>query len=93
MRARNSYADEHFADRLRFLRIRECVSQHTLSLLTAEKAGGPPLVSERTISHWETRKTTPYLGKHLKAVAWVLGVTPGYLLRGEEGERYGNADC
>jgi transcriptional regulator with XRE-family HTH domain len=92
LRTANSYADEHFPDRLRFLRIQACFSQRELSSLTAERAGQKPLVTERTISHWETGRTRPYLGRHFKAVAWALGVTPGYLLQGEEGERYASTD-
>jgi transcriptional regulator with XRE-family HTH domain len=79
-----SDADEKFPTRLRWLRVSQGYSQRELAALTGNAVG------ERTLSHWENGRTTPYLGAQLRAIAYALRVTPGFLLRGEEGERFGN---
>lgn len=67
-----------FAARLRHYRLRQAWSQAELSKLTLG------VCSRRTIQNWENGVTEPEMGERLRAVAAMLGVSPGFLLTGEQ---------
>lgn len=73
-------ADPEFPRRLRKLRLMQGWSQREL----ADETEGR--ISSRTIRAWEAGENLPWPGPQLRAVAWVLRVSPGYLLMGEKGE-------